>query len=205
MTKSYPINPTRRRVLASGAALVAASILGGPAMAMSEAQARTLINKAVADINRVIASGASLPQMIAQFEKIFVRYGDVNIIARSALGADARRASPAQLRAYTAAFQGYMARKYGRRFREFIGGTIEVGNVRKVKTWQEVITQVRLKGQAPFEVKFLVSNRSGSDRFFDMVIEGISLRLSEKTEIGAMLDKRRGDIDALIADLKKAG
>ncbi|WP_289080049.1 ABC transporter substrate-binding protein, partial [uncultured Sulfitobacter sp.] len=58
-----------------------------------------------------------------------------------------------------------------------------------------------LRGEAPFEVKFLVSDRSGKDLFFDMVIEGISMRLSERTEIGAMLDQRRGDIDALIADL----
>jgi phospholipid transport system substrate-binding protein len=29
--------------------------------------------------------------------------------------------------------------------------------------------------------------------------------LSERTEIGAMLDRRRGNIDAMIADLQKAG
>jgi len=29
--------------------------------------------------------------------------------------------------------------------------------------------------------------------------------LTERTEIGSMLDKRRGDIDALVADLKNAG
>jgi len=50
-----------------------------------------------------------------------------------------------------------------------------------------------------------VSDRSGQDLFFDMVIEGISLRLSERTEIGAMLDRRRGDIDGLIQDLRSAG
>jgi phospholipid transport system substrate-binding protein len=50
-----------------------------------------------------------------------------------------------------------------------------------------------------------VSDRSGQDKFFDMIIEGISLRLSERTEVGAMLDRRNGDIDALIQDLKQAG
>ena len=50
-----------------------------------------------------------------------------------------------------------------------------------------------------------MSDRSGRDLFFDMVIEGISLRLSERTEIGAMLDQRNGNIDALIAALRKAG
>ena len=50
-----------------------------------------------------------------------------------------------------------------------------------------------------------MSDRSGRDLFFDMIIEGISLRLTERTEIGSMLDRRKGDIDALIGDLKQSG
>jgi phospholipid transport system substrate-binding protein len=54
-------------------------------------------------------------------------------------------------------------------------------------------------------VSFHVSDRSGKDLFFNMYIEGVNLLLTERTEIGAMLDKRRGDIDAMIRDLKKSG
>jgi phospholipid transport system substrate-binding protein len=129
----------------------------------------------------------------------------VNILARSALGPDARTASKSQLRAYTKAFQGYIARKYGKRFNEFVGGKVDVVSGRSVKSFYEVKTQVKLRGQSPFEVNFLVSDKSGQNRFFDMIIEGISLRLSEKAEIGAMLDRRNGDLDLLIQDLSKAG
>ena len=80
-----------------------------------------------------------------------------------------------------------------------------LSSVRKRKSYHEVKSTVYLQSMAPFEVLFLVSDRSGKDLFFDMVIEGVSLRLSERTEIGAMLDRRKGNIDALIADLKKAG
>jgi phospholipid transport system substrate-binding protein len=38
-----------------------------------------------------------------------------------------------------------------------------------------------------------------------MLIEGISLLKAEKSEIGSLLDKNRGDIDKMIADLSKAG
>ena len=68
-----------------------------------------------------------------------------------------------------------------------------------------MIGVTRLSGQAPFEVIFRVSDKSGRNLFFDIVIEGISLLKTERTEIGAMLDKRRGDIDALIQDLRRAG
>lgn len=203
MTTRISNDLTRRRLLMSGAAL--AAVLPVPALALTDSSAKSLVDSLVAEINRVIAGGGSLPTMISSFEKIFARYADVPIIAQSTLGADARSASPAQMRAYIEAFRGYIARKYGKRFQEFVGGRIEVNSVKQVKTWHEVTSTAYLRGEAPFEVKFLVSDRSGKDLFFDMVIEGISMRLSEKTEIGAMLDRNRGSIDGLIADLRTAG
>ena len=205
MTIRMPSDLTRRRLLGAGLAATTALALPLPALALTDASAKALIDKVVAEINNVIASGKSLGAMIQDFERIFARYADVNIIAQSTLGADSRRASPAQMRAFTDAFRGYIARKYGKQFRQFIGGRIEVTGVRQVKSWHEVISTVYLRGEAPFEVRFLVSDRSGRDLFFDMLIEGVSLRLSERTEIGAMLDARRGNIDALIQDLQRAG
>ncbi len=196
---------TRRGFLSAASAAAVSAALPSAAFALNDAQARALIDRAVVDINKVIASGKSLNSMIRDFEKIFAKYADVNIIALSALGPDARSLTNSQRSSYVKAFQGYMSRKYGKRFNEFVGGRIEVQGARAVKSFYEVKATAVLKGQAPFEVNFLVSDKSGQNKFFDMIIEGISLRLSEKAEIGAMLDRRGGDINALISDLKKAG
>lgn len=196
---------TRRQLLASGAAACVTAATTSPALALSEGEARRLIGQAVVEINSVINSGQSERAMISKFEGIFNKYADVGTMARSALGPPARGASSAQIRAFTSAFSGYMARKYGKRFREFIGGEIEVTGARAVKSFQEVTAVAKLRGQSPFAVSFMVSDRSGRDKFFDLLIEGISLLKSERAEIGAMLDRRRGDIDALIGDLKRAG
>jgi phospholipid transport system substrate-binding protein len=192
----------RRSFLAS---LAAVTLTPASAFALTSSQAEKLVGRVVKDINSVIASGMPLPGMIQEFEGIFNRYGDVRIIARSALGPEARSLSASQERAYIKAFTGYISRKYGKRFNEFVGGRIEVQDTRKVKSFYEVQSVAYLRGEAPFAVNFLVSDRSGKNLFFDMVIEGISLRLSEKSEIGAMLDRRKGNINALIEDLKRAG
>lgn len=197
---------TRRSVVALGSA-AAVSVLLAPvtAQALTQSGAKSLIDRLVGEINAVIASGKSESAMYRDFERIFATYSDTAAIASSAFGPDARRASTAQKRAFSAAFQKYVARKYGSRFREFIGGRLEVQDVRSVKRWFEVKTIAYLRGEAPFEVTFLVSNRTGEPKFFNMLIEGINLLSTERTEIGAMLDKRRGDIDAMIADLKRLG
>lgn len=193
---------TRRTVVASMAAAWLLPVGAGPALAQTEAAARRLVDSVVADINAVIASGKSEAAMIRDFERIFVSYADVPIMARYALGPDARQASNAQLRSFTKAFQSYIAQKYGRRFREFVGGRVEVKSARKIRAGYEVKSTAYLQGQAPFEVTFLVSDKSGKDKFFNMFIEGVNLLLTERTEIGSMLDRRGGNIDQLIADLR---
>ena len=179
------------------------SLIPGALWALNESRASSLINRLVTDINLVIDSGKSENAMYRDFERIFQNYSDTSYIAAYALGVDARRASNAQKKAFSKAFQGYISRKYGKRFREFIGGRLEVTGVKRVKKWYEVSTTAYLKGEAPFEVTFLVSDRSGKDLFFNMFIEGVNLLLTERTEIGAILDGKKGDIDALIAELNR--
>lgn len=176
-----------------------------PAAALSEAGARKLVDALVAAVNKTIASGKSEAAMYRDFEKIFARYSDTSYIAAYAMGADARRATGAQKRAFSNAFQGYIARKYGRRFREFIGSKVEVQSVRKTSKWYEVSTKAYLRGKSPFDITFYVSDRSGKGLFFNMYIEGVNMLLTERTEIGSMLDRNGGNIDKMIAGLKKAG
>lgn len=201
-----PSNLSRRSVMA-GIFSGACAVLAGPrvAMALTDAQASDLVSRLVNEINGVINSGVSEPQMYRRFEDIFDEYADVEIIARSALGVAGRSASAAQMRAFIEAFRGYIARKYGKRFREFIGGRLEVKATRQVKSFHEVRTTAYLKGEAPFEVTFLVSDKSGRNLFFNMYIEGVNMLAAERTEIGAMLDMRGGNLDQLIEDLKTAG
>jgi phospholipid transport system substrate-binding protein len=180
-----------------------AALAPGALWALNESGASSLINSLVTDINGVIASGKSENGMFREFERIFQRYSDTSYIAAYALGVDARRATSSQKRAFSKAFQAYISRKYGKRFREFIGGSLEVTGVKRVKKWYEVSTIAHLKGQSPFEVTFLVSDRSGKDLFFNMYIEGVNLLLTERTEIGAILDRSKGDIDTMIAELKR--
>jgi len=196
---------SRRVFLAALPAGAALSALPGAALALNVGEARSLIDRAIAEVNSVINSGKSESAMFKDFEAIFVKYADVRYIAQSALGPAGRQASASDMNAYVKAFQGYIARKYGRRFREFIGGKIEVTDARPLKSFFEVNSVAHLKGQSPFEVRWHVFDKSGRDQFFNIIIEGVNMLAAERTEIGAMLDKNRGSIANLTAALKKTG
>ena len=194
----------KRRRFVFFSTLVAFSGAASFGSAASAKDAEILVTKLVNDINTVISSGNSEAVMVRQFEEIFKSYADVPTIARYALGNDARALSKSQMERFTKIYSVYVSHKYGRRFREFIGGKIVVQKSRPIKSFFEVETLAHLTGWEPFTVSFLVSNKSGKLLFFNMFIEGINMLLSERTEIGAMLDKRRGDVEKVMKDLQKS-
>lgn len=185
---------TRRLFLGT----LTASLLPLRLQASTTASAQTLVSNLVGEVNAVIASGADEAAMIQRFAAIFDRYSDVPTIARYCLGADARTASANDLASYTAAFRDYIATKYGRRFREFVGGEIVVVGAAPVKSWIEVETSVVLRGRQPFQMDWHVSDQSGREAFFNFIIEGVNMLLTERAEIGAMLDREGRSIAGLI-------
>jgi phospholipid transport system substrate-binding protein len=198
-------NISRRTLIATLPVAASMAFLPNAATALNVEEARKLVDRLVAEVNSVISSGKSESAMFKSFEAIFVRFADVRYIAQSSLGPAGRKASKAEMNAYVKAFQGYISRKYGRRFREFIGGRIEVTGARPLKSFYEVTSMALLKGQSPFEVRWHIFDKSGKDLFFNIIIEGVNMLAAERTEIGAMLDKRKGDISRLTADLTALG
>ena len=125
-------------------------------------------------------------------------------MASSTFGPAARQVSPQQFAAYKQAFQGYIGRKYGARFREFIGSKIEVTGAKPVKSFFVVTSVAKLNGRAPMQVEWHVSDKSGSARVFNLIIEGVNMLTTERTEVGAMLDQAGGSVAKLADRMKQA-
>jgi len=203
---STPTRIDRRAFLAlAGGAAVAAFLPPAPAFALTADQATAHIQRAVDEVYAVINSGNQSAQIYQQFEAILARYADMDVIARTVLGPAARQTSAAELASYTQALQGYIGRKYGRRFREFVGSRVTVTGARPLKSFYAVTSVAQLQGRSPIDVEWHVSDRSGDVRFFNLIIEGINMIASERAEIAAMLAQRRGSVAALTADLRQAG
>jgi phospholipid transport system substrate-binding protein len=193
---------SRRQFTFAAMAASAAFAVPGAATALTVDDARALVGKTIDTVNTIINSGKSESAMIKDFEAMFAKYADVAVIARSALGPAARTASAAELAAFTKSFRGYISRKYGRRFREFIGGRIEVTDARPLKSYFEVISVAYLQGEAPFDLRWHVSDKSGKNLFFNLIIEGVNMLATERAEIGALLDKQGGSVGKLAEALK---
>jgi phospholipid transport system substrate-binding protein len=192
---------TRRAFLAGTAALVAAA----PARAASTAEAEALVARLAGELMQLVNSGRGEAQIYAGFEAILARYADMPAVAASVLGPPWRSASAAQKRGFVAAFQHYLARRYGKQFREYRSARIAVTGSRDGgKAGVLVGTRVLRPGQEAIAVDWQISDRSGSARVVNLIIEGVSMLASERAQVGAMLDAQRGSIDGLIAQLDAA-
>ena len=65
-----------------------------------------------------------------------------------------------------------------------------------------VQTKVVRPGSEDINVDWQVSDRSGSAKVVNLIIEGVSMLANERAEVGAMLDAQNGSLDGLIAQLK---
>ena len=193
---------TRRAVLTAIAAL---PMLSAKAYALTENQAIDLVNKMSADIKATVNSGKQDAAMYDAFEQLLMKYADMAIIARFALGAAARGASESEINAFIDAFAGYLSKKYGKQFPQFIGGDIKVVSAKADDRGVIVTAKASLKGQSPVSVDFHVSDRSGTPKAFNVIIEGVNLLTTERTEIGAMLDQQKGSIPNLTKALAARG
>ena len=197
---------SRRNLLLCGTATVVAAALPAPSLALTIDQARGLVDSVVKEVTRIVNSSTSEGQAIASFERILDRYSELAVIARAVLGPPWRQASGAQQKAYVTAFRGYVARKYGRQFREFKGAQVQItGAADRGNKGVLVNTSVKMPGREAVNVTWQVSDRGGSPKVLDIIVEGIRMISTERTEVGSILSANRNNLDALIADLSKRG
>ena len=193
---------SRRTLLAGVGGVMLGSALPSIAFGLSQSTAVSFIQKVVTDVHVIINSGKPEDQMLIDFDAIFRNYGEVSLIAKTALGAPGRKASKSQLSAYIEAFQGYISRKYGRQFRKFSGAEIGVISSRDAGTKGVLVKSlVDRPVKSDFDLEWWVIEVNGHPKMFDLIIEGISLISSERTEIGALLESVGGDINKLTTEL----
>lgn len=199
--------PLTRRTLLS--ALAGAAVLGGAgsALALTEDDARAHISATVDDLLKVLRTANGAPVGVPELREIMVQRANLPLIARFCAGRSWRDMNDGQQDRYVEAFIHYISVTYARRFNDFagtpnitIGRTIDAG-----RKGMLVESPIAMPDGKRYAVEWLVSDRGGKVEIVDLVIEQVSLAATQREEIGAMLDKRGGDVDALIQALSETG
>ena len=99
-----------------------------------------------------------------------------------------------------------LARKYGREFREYRGASMTVSGASDQGDKGILVnTVVNLPGRQPFAVDWQVSDRSGATKLINLIIEGVSMLTTERSEVRAIYEANRSNLDATIQSLRGRG
>lgn len=196
-----------RRNLLVGAAAMAAAMQGGVAQAaVSAADAKALIEETIKDILTFLNNPAPATTRVTELRGIMERRSNLPLIAKYCAGRSWRDMSDSQQQRYVDAFKHYISVTYARRFEEYsdspkivVGRAIDAG-----RKGMLVESPIVLGSGSRFAVEWLVTDRTGKIEVVDIVIEGISLAATQREEIGAMIDRRGGDVEQLINHLLEA-
>lgn len=196
---------TRRCVLGLAAVLALGLAPSRAARALEPEAARTLIRETLDEVLALVKSPADTATKAAELQAIMERRAAMAQLARFAAGRAWTEMTPDQQARYSAAFTRFVAGVYARRFQEYNGETIDISGVSDAGAKGVlVVTKVSQPGGQPVTVEWLVTDRGGPAQISDIVIEGVSLAVTQREQIGGMLSSRRGDVERLIADLAAA-
>jgi len=194
---------TRRQMLAGTAAALATLALAPRAGALEAEEARAFVRAAVDEVLAWVTEPGAPQSRADGLRRILDKRAAMHQIARFAAGVAWRDMSADQQGRFTDAFGHYLAVVYARRFKDYSGETVELGQVidagRKGMLVKSTVSQ---SGGQPILVDWLVSDRPGRTVIADIVIEGVSLLVTQREEVGAMLEARNGDVEKLIAHLR---
>jgi len=128
---------------------------------------------------------------------------DIEGTGRFILGRWWRVASPAEQREYLRLFEETLIRNLAGRFGEFQGVSFAVGRTQR-RTEDDVLvtTIVERPGMAAFNLDWRVAEINGQPRIVDLVAEGTSLRLTQRSEYSSVVQRGGNQISALLTAMR---
>jgi phospholipid transport system substrate-binding protein len=182
-----------------------------PAVAAEVAEAEKFARNLADDIiTKVVQPKISLQQKQEIFRKIFMEVINVKTNARFTLGRYAKNAGPDQLKAYTDALADNIIYTWTDRFNGYAGGSLTKDAIifessRKSENGDFYITsKINLPDtENDIELIWRISEKKGTLKLADLVVEGVSMLMSYRNEYTAILQQNGGDIAALTEMLQK--
>jgi phospholipid transport system substrate-binding protein len=185
-------------------ALFLLGLLGFAAPREAAAQdARTFISTLGAQAIQVLGPKVPPAQRVARFRELFNQDFDVPGIGRFVLGRYWRTATPQEQQEFLTLFQEYIVRAYSQRLGEYGGEPFRVTNSRPNGEETVVTSEVQRTSGARIEIDWYVVSQGGKFKITDVYVGGISMKVTQRDEFAAVIQRNGGQVAALLAQLRQ--
>lgn len=146
----------------------------------------------------------SQSQKESEFKKLLRNSFDMKTIGRFALGSYWNTASAQQREEYLRLFETMVIRVYAARFNEYDGQKLDVASFREDGK-DTLVTSYIVSPQSGEKIKvdWRVRNKGGAHKIVDVIIEGVSMAMTQRSDFSSVIQRGGGNVQVLIDHLKK--
>ncbi len=188
-------------------ALVAPGGFTGPARADEfSAGAKKFIEALTKEaISTLTGRDISRSERADRFRALMLKAIAVKGIAKFVLGRHWRRATNGEKKEYLQLFEDLLVVTYADRFVKYSGEKLLVkkAEMRGERDALVHTTMVRVDGSKALKVDWRVRIKDGKYKIVDIMVEGISMIMTQKSEFASFIKRNGGKIDALLDELRK--
>jgi len=198
-----------RRIVLVGATAPKNQVLdahqGGAQPATAEAAAAFI--RDLSEKGTLILTDPGLDSMekVHALRQLFAVSVEVDAIKRFVLGKYWRRASAEEKAEYRVLFEDYIVATYAGRIDGYGGETLKLGTARLERPGLALVSSqvMRLEGP-PVAVDWRLHHSKDGWRVIDIVIQGISLAITQRAEFSSVIRDSGGRVEGLLAKLRQA-
>jgi phospholipid transport system substrate-binding protein len=196
---------TRRALpgLTAAAAMLAVPLFKRSASAAEASQAADFVKHVGDQLIAVVNGEGSEQQKRARLQQVINNAVDVDGVARFCLGRFWRLASPEQQKQYVALFHEVLLNNISGHLGEYRGVHFTLGKTQTREDGEVVSSVVERPNNPPTNVDWVISNESGGPKIVDVVAEGTSLRLTQRSDYAAYLAHNNNNVQALIEAMRQ--
>ncbi len=155
------------------------------------------------DTLSIIKSVPDKKEKQVKLEALFSQHVDIPWIGRFVLGRFWKQASPAQQADYLNKYQGFIISHYTSHLTDYSDGAYRVINIRQDAADEFTVSmQIQPPNRDPIQVDYRVRGSGGGVmKIFDIVIEGVSLIATQRSEFSSVVQNK--SLDVLIKQLEE--
>ena len=194
---------TRRHLLACTAATGLLLAFAPGAHAQSTADATGFVVRLGNALVAIIDGPGSYEDKKGRLRPLIEQSVDVEGIARFCLGRFWPTATPPQRTEYTRLFHEVLMNNIFGKIGEFRGVTFTPTTTVQRDSDMLVGTSIKRPNQQANNVQWVVNAAGGQPKIVDVVAEGTSLRLTQRSDYAAYLQRNGNNVDALIGAMRQ--
>jgi phospholipid transport system substrate-binding protein len=197
--------PSRRGLLAAFLGLAVAVLAPAQISAASEYKegANNFVRALAAEaVSSLTGNSIGENQREKKLRQILRNYFDVKSIARLALGRYWKRASKSQRAQYMTLFEDLIVVTYSNRFKDYSNEKLLIENTIANEKYVLVKSLVDRGAQQPIRVDWRVTFTDGRYKIIDVVVEGVSMVQTQRSEFSSVIRRSGGKVEGLLTALR---